>query len=153
MNETAAIAAVTALYESIIGCWNARDAAGMAARFAPGAQVVGFDGSEMNGPGEIAGAIAAVFANHQTAPYVHIVRSVRLLTPEVAVLRAIVGMIPPGQTELNPAANAIQTLVASRTTGQWLGEVFQNTPAALHGRPDAVAGMTDELRARARSRP
>jgi len=29
-----------------------------------------------------------------------------------AVLRAVVGMVPPGQSDLNPQLNALQTLVA-----------------------------------------
>jgi hypothetical protein len=66
------------------------------------------------------------------------------------LLRATVGMVMPGQTELNPALNAIQSLVAARRDGHWRIELFQNTPAAFHGNPDAMKKLTDELR-RARS--
>jgi hypothetical protein len=55
-------------------------------------------------------------------------------------------MIPPGQADLNPAANAVQTLVASRDGDQWRIALFQNTPAQFHGRPELVERMTAELR-------
>ena len=74
------------------------------------------------------------------------VKSVRLLSPEVAILRAIVGMVPPGQSDLNPAVNAHQTLVAAKRDGTWRIAFFQNTPAQFHGRPELVQQMTEELR-------
>jgi hypothetical protein len=64
----------------------------------------------------------------------------------VAILRAIVGMVPPGQTDLNPAVNAHQTLVAAKRAGTWQIELLQTTPAQFHGRPDLVQHMTEELR-------
>ena len=80
-----------------------------------------------------------------TAPYVSKVRSVLLLSPDVAILRAIVGMVPPGQVDLNPALNAHQTVAAKRD-GIWRIELLQTTPAQFHGRPDLVQQMTEELR-------
>ena len=74
------------------------------------------------------------------------VRSVRLLSLEVAILRAIVGMVPPGQSDLNPAVNAHQILVAARREGIWRIALLQTTPAQFHGRPDLVQQMTEELR-------
>ena len=65
---------------------------------------------------------------------------------EVAVLRAIVGMVPPGRRELNPDTNAHQTLVAERAADVgWRIVLFQNTPAQYHGRPELVAAHTAEL--------
>jgi hypothetical protein len=59
-------------------------------------------------------------------------------------------MIPYGQQDLKPELNAIQTLVAVKRDDHWRGAMFQNTPAAFHGRPHEVKKLTDELRA---SRP
>ena len=81
-----------------------------------------------------------------TAAYVGKVREVRFLTPAVALLRAVVGMLPHGQTDLNPATNAIQSLVAVKKDGNWRIALFQNTPAQFHGRPEAVEQLTEELR-------
>ena len=66
----------------------------------------------MNGRAEIESGIRQIFTDHQTAAYVWKIRDVRLLSPEVAVLRAVAGMVPPGQSDLNPTVNTIQTLVA-----------------------------------------
>ena len=48
----------------------------------------------------------------------------RFLSPEVAVLRAVAGMVFPGQMDLNPTVNAIQTLVAANQEGRWRIAVF-----------------------------
>jgi uncharacterized protein (TIGR02246 family) len=71
---------------------------------------------------------------------------VRFLTPEVAVLRAVSGLVPPGQPDLNPAANAVQALIAVRQEDQWRIALYQNTPAQFHGRPELAQQLTDELR-------
>ena len=138
--------AVSSLHKQLLDAWNRRAAADFAALFAEDAYVVGFDGSQMDGREQIATDIGAVFADHVTATYVGTIEGVRLLTPQVAVLRAMVGMVPPGQRELNPDANALQTIVATRSGGHWQIAVFQNTPAQFHGRPELVRKMTDELR-------
>jgi uncharacterized protein (TIGR02246 family) len=101
---------------------------------------------QLIGRAEIVSSIQQIFADHLTAPYVSKVRVVRFLSPEVAVLRAIVGMIPPAQPDLDPNLNALQTLIASKRDGQWRIVLFQNTPAQFHGRPDLVQQMTEELR-------
>jgi uncharacterized protein (TIGR02246 family) len=74
------------------------------------------------------------------------VKEVRFLSPEGAILRAIVGMVPPGQSDIAPQVNAIQTLVAAKRNGQWRIALFQDTPAQFHGRPELVQQMTEELR-------
>lgn len=135
------------LYLRLLDCWNQRTAEGYAELFWEDGNVVGFDGSQMNGRREIAAELGRIFADHETAAYVAKVREVRFLTGEVAVLRAVAGMVPPGQDDINPAVNAVQTLVAVRGDGQWRIAVFQNTPAAYHGRPELAEKLTEELRA------
>jgi uncharacterized protein (TIGR02246 family) len=137
---------VRSIYQRLIDAWNRRDAAAYAALFDDVTNVVGFDGSQMNGRSEIESTLAGIFAHHQTAPYLSIVREVRMLTAEVAILRAVAGMVPPGQTDINPAVNAIQSLVAVKRDGQWRIALFQNTPAQFHGRPELAQQLTEELR-------
>lgn len=144
--EAADESAVRSLYRELLECWNRRDADGFAALFAENGNVVGFDGSQVDGRAEIGSHLRSIFADHVTATYVSIVREVRFLAPEVAVLRAVVGMVPPGGADLNAAANAVQTLVAARRDGRWRIAVFQNTPAAFHGRPEASEQLIQELR-------
>ncbi len=139
--------AVRDLYQTLIDGWNRRDAAAMARLFGDEGSVVGFDGSQMNGPAEIGSVLGRIFADHPTPAYVTIVREVRTLGTDAALLRAVVGMVPPGGADLNPAVNAIQSLVAARRDGQWRIELFQNTPAAFHGRPQEAEALTAELRA------
>lgn len=134
------------LYQKLLDSWNRRNAKDMAALFAEDGNVVGFDGSPLNGPAEIESVLGKIFADHPTAAYVGKIREVRFLTPDVAVLRAVAGMVPPGQSDLNPAVNAIQTLVAVKQDGQWRVAVYQNTPAAFHGRPEMSEKLTEELR-------
>ena len=81
---------VRRLYRHVLDGWNQRSADAFAAPFAPDGQVIGFDGSQMTGRGQIATTLGQIFADHVTAPYVSEVRNVRLLSPEVAILRAIV---------------------------------------------------------------
>ncbi len=139
-------AEVRALYRGMLDNWNRRSAEGIGALYAEDAAVVGFDGSQMNGRAEVEQSMRQIFADHVTATYVGKVREVRFLTPEVAVLRAVVGMVPPGQSDLNPAVNAVQTLVAVRRGGRWHIALFQNTPAQFHGRPELAEQLTQELR-------
>ncbi|MFZ6645534.1 SgcJ/EcaC family oxidoreductase [Undibacterium sp. TJN25] len=139
-------AQVYALYRRMLEGWNTRDAALMAAQFAPDGISIGFDGSQMSGQDEISSTLQQIFAQHATPPFVHKLKSVRLLTPEVALLCAIAGMAPPGKSELEPSLNAVQTIVAQLCDGQWRISQLQNTPAALHGRPELVQQMTAELK-------
>ncbi len=137
---------VRSLYQEMLDCWNKRNADDFAVLFAEDGNSVGFDGSPLNGRGEIASVLRQIFADHPTAAYVGKVRGVRFLTPDVAVLRAVAGMVPPGQSDLNPAVNTVQTLVATKQDGQWRIAVFQSTPAAFHGRPELSEKLTEELR-------
>lgn len=139
-------ASVSALYYALLESWNRRDAAAYAALFAEDGSVVGFDGSQMNGREEIEVSLRQIFADHQTAAYVGKIRETRFLSPTIAVVRAVVGMVPPGQSEINPAVNAIQGVVAVRRDGEWRIALAQNTPAQFHGRPELAAALTDELR-------
>src|SRR5581483_3613731 len=114
-----------------------------AATFAEDGECIGFDGSQMSGRAEIASTLGLIFADHITATYVSKVRSVRFLSSDIAILRSVVGMVPPGQSDIKPELNAVQTLVATRRDGTWHIVLFQNTPAQLHGRPELVQQLTE----------
>ena len=133
------------LYTRLLEAWNRRDAAAFAALFTPDGNTVGFDGSQMNGRDEIASALKAIFEHHQTASYVASVREVRQLGPGVVLIRAAVGMVPPGQGELNPAVNAIQSVVLSEADGALWIAMLHNTPAAFRQNPAAAEALTREL--------
>jgi len=133
------------LHEQLLTCWNRRDANGMAALFCENGNTIGFDGSQLDGKSSIKEGLEQVFASHQTASYVWKVDEIRFLSSSIALLRARVGMVPPGKKEINPSTNAIQSLVAVVENETWKISLFQNTPAQFHGRPELVESMTKEL--------
>lgn len=138
--------ALRELYQAWLDCWNRRDAGAYAALFTKDATVIGFDGSPMNGRAEVEATLRQIFTDHQTAVYVGKVRATRLLSATVATVWAVAGMVPPGKAEINPAVNAMQTLVAVREDGAgWRIALAQVTPAQFHGRPELAAALTEEL--------
>jgi uncharacterized protein (TIGR02246 family) len=133
------------VYRQLLEAWNKRDADAFAALFDEDGSSVGFDGSPMNGRAEIAATLREIFHHHQTAAYVAKVREVRTLGPGVTLVRAVVGMVPPGKSELKPDVNAIQSVVTVETGTDVSIALLHNTPAALHGRPELAEQLTREL--------
>jgi uncharacterized protein (TIGR02246 family) len=142
---------VSGLHRQLLAAWDVQDAKAYAELFATDGTLLGFDGTTVDGPSEIRAHLDGIFAEHATGTYVTTVRDVRLLSPDVALLRAVAGLVPAGQAEINPDTNAIQTMVAVRAGGRWRIALFQNTPAAFHGRPAAGDALTEELRRLTRS--
>ncbi|WP_055587499.1 SgcJ/EcaC family oxidoreductase [Peterkaempfera griseoplana] len=139
--------AVRELYRALLEGWNTRDAEAFAATFAEDGEAIGFDGSRHCGRDQIAADMAALFAGHLTPVYVAKVRGVRLLGSDAAVLQAVAGLVPPGESDVKPELNARQTIVAGRLGGGgWRIVLLQNTPAQFHGRPELREGLTAELR-------
>lgn len=134
------------IYQKLIDAWNNRDAEEMAGLFAEQGVQIGFDGSKVVGKAEILSHVKPIFEDHPTAPFVTKIKSIRPLGKDAALLHAIAGMIPPGKTDIEPDVNAHQTLVAVKINDHWQIELFQNTPAVFHGRPELVDKMTEELR-------
>lgn len=134
------------LYHQLLELWNQRNAEAMAELMTEDAHVVGFDGSQFNTKPEIARMLRQIFIQHKTASYVSIVREIRFLSDDVAILRAVAGMIPRGRTDINPDANGVQTLVAKKIGEEWKITLFQNTPAAFFGRPELSDDLCAELR-------
>lgn len=133
------------LYGQLIDAWNRRSADDFAALIAADGTLIGFDGSVIAGT-DVAQHLTPIFADHPTARYVTEVSDVRSLGPDAALLRARVGMVPPGGADVNPAVNAHQVLVARRYGSAWKAVLFQNTPAQYHGRPDLAEQHTTAMR-------
>lgn len=140
-------AAVRVVYHAWIAGWNSQNADAMSAHLSEEAHVVGFDGTELKGRAVVRQAMADIFAHHPTGIYVTIVREVRFPSPSVALVRAVVGMVPRSGAAVNPAVNAVQTMVLLEQDGAWKIEAFQNTPAAFHGRMQDAMKLTQELQA------
>jgi uncharacterized protein (TIGR02246 family) len=151
MGKTDDTESIRALYADLLRAWNLTDAAAFVADFADDGEVIGFDGSNLSGRDEIESELWRIFADHKVGTYIGIAHGVTLLTPDVAVLRAIAGVMPAGSSDINPDLNSVQRLTAVKRDGRWHIVLYHNTPAQLHGRPERVEQMTDELR-RARGR-
>jgi uncharacterized protein (TIGR02246 family) len=102
------------LYEQILLAWNQRDAAATAAQSEEDGNLVGFDGSRLDSRRAIEEHLRPIFAHHPTAAYVAKLREIRMLGPEVGILRAVAWMVPPGSGDLNPAVYTIHTLVDTK---------------------------------------
>lgn len=139
------ITEVQAVYKQLLEAWNNRNARGMAELFKDEGEIIGFDGSQSIGRDEIFSHLNPIFLHHPTAKYVSKVKNVRFLGSDIAILRAIAGMVPPQQTTINSNVNTHHTLVVVKEDENWRIQLFQNTPAQFHGRPELVEQMTEEL--------
>src|SRR5687768_5301937 len=115
MNETV----IKELHQKLLTAWNNQDGAAMASLFANNGTVVGFDGSENNGKAVIEKEMSKIFKDHKTARYVWKVREVRFLSPDIVLLRAVAGMVLPGEERVKPERNAIQSLIAVNENENW----------------------------------
>src|ERR1700704_3593556 len=107
------------LYTRLIEAWDKRNARDFALLFASDANLVGFDGSQVNGQLEVGAHLTEIFSHHQTPTYVAIIRDVRLIAPDVTLLRTNTGLIPPGRDDIDPALNAVQSMIAVQKAGSW----------------------------------
>jgi uncharacterized protein (TIGR02246 family) len=135
------------LYARLLEAWDKRNARDFALLFASEGNLVGFDGTQINGQLDVGAHLTEIFTHHQTPRYVSIVRGVHLLANDVSLLSANTGLVPPGKDDIDPALNAVQSMVAVQKGGNWKAALFQNTPAAFHERPDLAKKLTEELRA------
>src|SRR4030081_152453 len=127
--------AVSSVYRDLLAAWNRRDGKGFASPFLEDGEVIGFDGSETRGRAAIESEMNRIFADHATGEYVGKIREVAHMSPDVAVLRAVAGVIPAGHSDLNPSLNSVQRMLLKASGNRWQIVVFQNTPAQYHGRP------------------
>ncbi|MEU9080024.1 SgcJ/EcaC family oxidoreductase [Kitasatospora sp. NPDC004745] len=139
--------AVRALYRRALEGWNLRDGSAAAGPFAEDGELIGHDGTRYRGRSAIAAELGRIFADHPTPEYVAEVRRVRALAAGVAQLDAVTGLVPDDAEDLDPALNAVQTVIAVNAGSGWRIALMQNTPARYDHRPDLAAALTAELRA------
>jgi uncharacterized protein (TIGR02246 family) len=110
---------INELYYQLIDAWNTRNASEMAELFTEEGELLGFDGSQVVGRKEIYFHLNPIFKEHPTPPFVIKVKDVRFLSANVAILRAIAGMSPPGSSDLDPKLNTHHTLSEYSCTVSW----------------------------------
>jgi uncharacterized protein (TIGR02246 family) len=136
------------LYQQLMDGWNRGSGKDFATPFADNGDLVGFDGTRLKGRQEIDSFHQQLFDTYvKGSRLVGRIRSVGFLTSDVAIMHAVSGTILPGQTDIEPERNSIQTLVAMKDSGgKWRLVAFQNTRAQYFGRPEQSQALTEELR-------
>ena len=105
--------AIRALYQQSVEGWNKGSGEAFAASICGDGDLVGFDGTHLKGRQEITSFHQQLFDTFvKGSRLIGKVRSVRFLTPDVAVLHAVGGTIMAGQSDIEPERNSVQTLVA-----------------------------------------
>lgn len=144
---TQAADAVRALLRQLIDGWNRGSGDAFAAPFADDGDQVAFDGSRFTGRRQIAEFHQMLFDRFlRGSRLVGKVTDVRLLTPDVALAHAIGGTVMPGERDLAPDRNSVQTLVATRRDGEWRLAALHNSRAEFVGQPEAAQTVTEALR-------
>lgn len=133
-------------YKAIINAWNERNAKKMAYLFMSQGELIGFDGSQIIGAEEIYSHLQSIFNDHPTPPFTTKIKNISVLSPVIGMVRAIAGMVPEGETYINPDLNTHHTLIAIKEDKKWKIKLFQNTPAQFHGRPELVEEIRKLLR-------
>ncbi len=140
-------AAILALYQQKIDGWNAGDGKAFAAPYTDDSDYIGFDGTYLKGRQEIASLHQMLFDTFiKGSRLVGKIRSIRFLTPNIAILVAVGGTVMAGQSDIDPERNSIHMLVAIKQNGKWHFTAFQNSRAQFIGRPEVAKALTDELR-------
>ncbi|MET9617829.1 SgcJ/EcaC family oxidoreductase [Kitasatospora indigofera] len=145
--------AVRGLYHRVLDGWNMCDGSAFAGPFARDGEAIGLDGSRYAGRSGIAAEFGRILAEREPAEYVAKVRRVRPLAPGAVLLDAVAGMVPPDAVDIDPALNALHTVIAVNRGAGWRIALLQQTPAVFHGRPDLAEALTAELRALAARTP
>ena len=125
------------LYQHLSSLWNRRDASGIAALFQEDGVFVRMDGISVDGRARIGDHLGDFFASRAAPTYAAEIEDVRVVTPEVAVLRAVAGIVQPSERE-EFSVTVVQTLVAARQHDGWTIALFHSSPALGHEGPEAV---------------
>jgi uncharacterized protein (TIGR02246 family) len=128
-------AAVRDVYRQFMRAWNRGSGVELAAVFTTDGDLVGFDGTRLEGRQEIAGFHQRLFDKWlKGSRLVGQVTDVRFLGPDVAVLHAVGGTVLHGKRTPAPERDSVQTLVLTRQAGgDWRVAAFQNTRLRVMG--------------------
>ncbi|MDZ4299022.1 MAG: SgcJ/EcaC family oxidoreductase [Moraxellaceae bacterium] len=116
------------LYQQLMDGWNAGSGDAFAKPFADHGDLVAFDGTHFEGRQQISSFHQPLFEKWlRGTRLVGQIKSVRFLSPDVAVMHAVGSTIMRGESKPSPIRDSIQTLVARRKDGEWRLAAFQNT--------------------------
>jgi uncharacterized protein (TIGR02246 family) len=128
VNRAADESAVRDLYRELMDGWNRGSGEAFAAVFTEDGDLIGFDGTHFEGRAEIATFHQELFDKWlKGTRLVGRVKDVRFLSPDVALMHAVGSTVMRGKSRPSPERDSIQTLVATRQSGEWRLAAFQNT--------------------------
>jgi len=116
------------MHANMIEAWNRGSAAAFAAPFAPDADFIAFEGSQLRGRSQIAQFHQMLFDTSLKGTRLDGgVHFVRFLRPDFAVLHAWATTTLPGQTNASSSRDSLQLFVATKHGGYWQFDAMQNS--------------------------
>jgi uncharacterized protein (TIGR02246 family) len=116
------------LLQRVLVAWERGDGRALAAEFADDGDVVFFEGSCLQGRHQIEAVMQHLFETTlRGTRYLAQVKAVRFVTPEVALMQTLGGVVFPEETIIPVERCSIQTFVIVRIRGTWSVASFQNT--------------------------
>ncbi len=121
--------ATAEVVEAVMKAWADNDAAAFAANYAADATVI-LPGIHLRGRAEIEAAMAQGFAGRlKGTQRRHLVRNVRMLTEDIAVMFTRSITIRPDEAEPSPDLWPLAAWTLSHTSGAWLVETYAECAA------------------------
>ena len=116
------------LVQRVLDAWERGDGRALAAAFAEDGDVILFDGSCLHGRPQIEAVMQHLFdTTLKGTRCLAQVKALRFVTPEVALMQTLGGVVFPEETVIPVERCSIQTFVAVRIRGTWSVASFQNT--------------------------
>lgn len=116
------------MHAEMIAAWNRGNAAAFAASFAPDADFIAFEGTQLKGRSQIAQFHQMLFEtsvrNSTLEGGVHFVRFLR---PDIAVIHAWSSSSLPNERNAASSRDSLQLCIATRHGGYWQFDALQNS--------------------------
>jgi uncharacterized protein (TIGR02246 family) len=128
-NTYADEAAISAIPLQMIEAWNKGSGEGFAAPFTEQADFIAFEGTHLKGRREIASFHQQIFDTvvKGTRLVAGEVKFVHFLSPQLAVMHAVVRVTLPGQREPSLSRDSMQLFVVTKHDGAWRAEAMLNS--------------------------
>jgi uncharacterized protein (TIGR02246 family) len=116
------------LLQRVLAAWERGDGRALAAEFADDGDIVFFEGSCLQGRPQIEAVMQHLFETTlRDTRYLAQVKALRFVTPEVALMQTLGGVVFPEETIIPVERCSVQTFVIVRIRGTWSVASFQNT--------------------------
>jgi len=116
------------MHAGMLKAWNAGSGAGFAAPFAPDADFIAFEGSQLKGRSQIAQFHQMLFETSSRGTRLDGgVHFVRFLRPDFAVMHAWATTTLRGDTNASSSRDSMQLFIATKHGGYWQFDAMQNS--------------------------